>query len=180
MVNHRIQAYFYSALSALFFFVILRQIGLIEQRDLNSLVGDETFLRSSSNSGFIIQAQGIGNRKAASEDPNYFGGLGAAVPQLGAVDRTSESSLIQIPGANVTATTAAAVVNFQNPKSVQVKIPTTTNNGQAAALTPQNQPQLTVKPPIYTFFTGVHDSASFTGMNAESDNQLLQTWKDEW
>ncbi len=177
MVNHRIQAYFYSALSALFFFVILRQIGLIEQRDLNSLVGDETFLRSSSNSGFIIQ--GIGNRKAASEDPNYFGGLGAAVPQLGAVDRTSESSLITIPGANVTATTAAAVVNIQNPKSAQVKIPTTTNNGPAAAV-PKNQPQLTVKPPIYTFFTGVQDSASFTGMNAESDNQLLQTWKDEW
>ncbi len=42
------------------------------------------------------------------------------------------------------------------------------------------QTALNLRPPVYTFFTGVQDRTKSTGMNADADNLLLEAWKLEW
>ncbi len=45
---------------------------------------------------------------------------------------------------------------------------------------PQSVQPPPLKPPIFTFYTGVQNKTKNTGMNDDADNQLLQAWKEEW
>jgi hypothetical protein len=40
--------------------------------------------------------------------------------------------------------------------------------------------RLTEKPVVYTFFHGVSNRTDNTGMTEETDEKLLQTWREEW
>jgi hypothetical protein len=61
--------------------------------------------------------------------------------------------------------------------------PTTLSSAKVDESTPKEgkTPLLELdKPRIYTFFTGVQDRKANTGMTDDADDQLLQTWKEEW
>jgi hypothetical protein len=197
-MGHRNKAYFYSALSSLFFFVILRQLGFLEQRrDRISLVGDEstTFLRSSSssNSWFIageIRARGMNSRKAASDYRHKNEGFTTSFASV--TNRIANGATEGAPTETMFFNASSSSVNASSPREPVPTATTTTTTTTASTTTTipvaagntaanlQNQPMAMEKPPVYTFFTGVHDRAANTGMNTESDNHLLQTWKQEW
>ncbi len=104
--------------------------------------------------------EGVGPKDRAMIGSEWLNGWRQFCKQQKPASKNTISSLFSSTKSSIVPNAVVA----KEERSVQAALPNT----------------VALKPPVYTFFTGVHNRTQSTGMNDEADHQLLDVWKQEW